>query len=228
MTTIPLHTIHQEARADSRDLAVRLDNRHKNVLSLIADYSEDFHALGSLALETEVIQGRGQPAKFVMLNEDQCYLLLTLVRNSEATVPMKRELVQAFSAFRRQAAPLALPSDPIELLELSLAGIRQNRAELAQVGQRTTALEDRLDRTPILMFPEQEAVIYTLCQELGRVMPGGYRAAYRAFKAHFGAAGVPLAKYTSLPTCRYDEARGYLRGLIAQHTGGERLLGDSA
>lgn len=222
-----------EARADSRQLAERMGNKHRNVLSLIDDYLEDFEALGHLPFQTATVRnsvGAANQAHYRLLNEDQCYFLLTLVRNSETTVPMKRELVRAFAEYRRrdaQAAPLALPTDPIELLELSLQGIRQTRADVAEVSRRTHALEERLDRTPILMFPEQEATIHALCQELGKVMPGGYQAAYRAFKGHFGEAGVPLAKYTSLPTCRFEEACGYLRGLIAQHSKG-RLLGRGA
>lgn len=218
-----------EARADSRRLAARMENKHKNVMSLLDDYVDDFTALGILALETEVIKGRGQPAKYALLNEDQCYFLLTLVRNSEATVPMKRELVQAFGEYRRRAALApapapVLPTDPIELLELSLQGIRQTRQDVHQLQAATARLEERLDDTPILMFPEMEATIYALCQELARVMPGGYSAAYRAFKSHFGEAGLPLAKYTSLPARRYGEGCGYLRGLIAQHSRGKRLI----
>lgn len=107
-----------EARADTRQLAIRMQNKHRNVLGLIDDYAEEFKAFGPLAFETEVRAGQqksggGMPSRFAMLNEEQCYFLLTLVRNSDATVPMKRELVRAFSEFRRAAfapAPAALPA----------------------------------------------------------------------------------------------------------------------
>jgi len=221
-----------EARADSRQLAARMGNKHHGILSLIEDYEEDFRTFGALSVELEVRAGQqksggGLPSRYVMLNEEQCYFLLTLVRNSDTTVPMKRELVLAFSRYRQQLAAPVLPTDPIELLELSLQGIRQTRQEVQALRVTTAAIEARLDNTPISMFPEQEAVIYSLCQELGGVMPGGWRAAYRAFKSQFGHAGVPIAKYTSLPTSRFEEACGWLRGLIAEHSRG-RLLGRGA
>lgn len=107
-----------EARADTRQLAARMQNKHRNVLGLIDDYADEFEAFGPLAFETEVRAGQqksggGMPSRYAMLNEEQCYFLLTLVRNSEATVPMKRELVRAFSEYRRAAlapAPVALPA----------------------------------------------------------------------------------------------------------------------
>lgn len=119
-------------------------------------------------------------------------------------------------------APIApaLPTDPIELLELSLRGIQQTR-------QDVRVLTARLDNTPISMHPEQEARIYSLCQELGRVMPGGYRAAYRVFKAQFGQPGAPLAKYTSLPIGRFDEAVHFLTHQTASYRTGD-LFEDGA
>ncbi len=227
---VPVQSVQGEARADSRDLAERLGNKHKNVLSLIDDYADEFAPFGAVAFETEVRPaqqksgGGGIPARYALLNEDQCYFLLTLVRNNDTTVTMKRELVQAFGAFRRQvAAPAALPTDPIELLSLSLQGLQLHKAQIAELQVATAQLHTRLNDTPIAHHPTEEAMIHALCQELGKIMPGSFPAAYRAFKAHFGVAGVPLAKYSSLPVHRYEEACGYLRGLIAQHSRG-RLL----
>ncbi|OLV20173.1 Rha family transcriptional regulator [Deinococcus marmoris] len=219
-----------EARADSRHLAARMENKHKSLMSLIDDYAEDFSRLGHLRFEMETVKnsvGAANKSRHALLNEDQCYFLLTLVRNSDATVPMKRELVQAFGEYRRRVAlapaPI-LPTDPLELLELSLRGMKQTREEVRVLQATTAALEVRLDNTPIAMHPEMEATIYALCQELARVIPGGYSAAYRAFKSKFGEAGLPLAKYTSLPARRFPEGCGYLRGLIAQHSQDGRLI----
>lgn len=112
MDIIAVEAVHGEARADSRHLAERMGNHHKNVLSLLDDYLPDFQALGAIAFETRPNPGGGKPVRIAFLNEEQCYFLLTLVRNSETTVPMKRELVQAFTEFRQRAlsVPAALPA----------------------------------------------------------------------------------------------------------------------
>lgn len=223
MQLVPVETIQGEARVSSREIAARLGNAHKNVMSLIRDYEQEFEGHGRVAFETRPFETPGgtQNVTVCLLNERQCYFLLTLVRNSETTVPLKSALVTAFDEARR-----ALAARPAPVLTPAHQLLLQAQMLVAQE-ERMAAIEARLNSTPISQFPEQEAVVYTLCQELGRVMPGGYRAAYRAFKAHFGAAGVPLAKYTSLPTSRFDEACGYLRGLIAEHSNG-RLLGRGA
>lgn len=191
MQSITLRTVQQEARADSRELARSLGNKHENVMSLISDYADVFEGHGILRFETEEITGRGRPGKFALLNEDQCYFLLTLVRNSDQTVPLKSELVRAFGEARRasvQPAPLT-PAQQL-LLQAQMLVAQEARVE---------ALERRLDNTPISQFPEQEGEIQALCQELGKVMPGSFPAAYRAFKARFGYGGVPLARYKACP-----------------------------
>ncbi|MFC3834766.1 MULTISPECIES: Rha family transcriptional regulator [Deinococcus] len=203
--TITVHAIHGEARADSRELARALGNHHENVLSLISDYRADFEALGLLRFETGKTQGRGRPPQYALLSEDQCYFLLTLVRNSETTVPLKRQLVQAFAAYRRQSGVDVpeLPTDPVELLALSLQGLQQHRRQLA-------ALEHRLDTAPIRASSEMRSRVHAACQDFGRVHPRGYSGAYRAFKEAFGFAGASLAAYDDLPQHRFGEALGWL------------------
>lgn len=166
----------------------------------------------------------GRPATQFFLSVDLAKEIAMLERTTRGKA-IRKYFIEAERTLRE--TPLALPTDPIELLELSIQGIRQNRRDVQALQVTTAAIEDRLNRAPISHYPEQEAAIYSLCQELGAVMPGGWRAAYNAFKAHFGHAGVPLAKYASLPTYRFDEACGWLRGLIAQHSRG-RLLGRDA
>lgn len=205
MQIVPVTDTRGEARVSSRDLAAALGNQHKNVMSLVHDYRGEFEALGILAFETEEIVGRGQPAKFVHLNENQCYFLLTLVRNTELVVKLKLALVQAFAQARAlapQSAP-ALPTDPVELLALSLQGLQQHRRQLA-------ALEERLDTAPIRMDSQKRARVYAGCQAFARVHPRGYSGAYRAFKEAFGFAGAPLAAYDDLPQHRFDEAMSWL------------------
>ncbi|MDV6376456.1 Rha family transcriptional regulator [Deinococcus arenicola] len=90
-----------EIRLDSRALAERMGNEHASVMKLIQENRTHFEGFGILGFEIEEIKGRGQPAKFAQLNEDQCYFLLTLVRNSETTVPMKAAVVAAFAKARQ-------------------------------------------------------------------------------------------------------------------------------
>lgn len=204
MTSIvPITTLRGEARASSRDIAAALGNQHKNVMSLLSDYRAEFEALGILALQTEEITGRGQPAKYALLNENQCYFLLTLVRNTDTVVTLKLGLVQAFARARDLAAAPALPTDPVELLALSLQGLRQHRQQLA-------VIERRLDTAPIRMDSRLRASMHAACQSFGRVHPKGYGGAYRAFKEAFGFQGVPLAAYDDLPQHRHSEALEWL------------------
>lgn len=223
---VPVNTIRGEARVSSRDLAAALGNQHKNVMSLVSDYLGEFEALGILAFETEEITGRGQPAKFVMLNENQCYFLLTLVRNSDTVVQLKLGLVQAFARAREvaQAAPLALPTDPVELLALSLQGLQQHRQQLALLETRAQDLEKRLDDTPIRMYPQMEGRVKALCQAFGRVHPKSFAGAYHAFKEALGFQGVPLARYDSLPAHRYQEACQWLNVQIKTFSAQRPLL----
>ncbi|WP_051935339.1 Rha family transcriptional regulator [Deinococcus sp. YIM 77859] len=203
---VTIQTVQGEARADSRDLARALGNQHKNLLSLIDDYLSDFQALGAVAFETRPLPGGGKPERFAFLAEDHCYFLLTLVRNSEQVVPLKRRLVQAFRAAREQAvrpAPLALPTDPLELLALSLQGLQQHREQI-------TAIEHRLNTAPVRVSSELRARLHAGCQAFGKVHPRSFPGAYRAFKEAFGFAGAPLAAYDDLPQHRFDEAMTWL------------------
>nr|WP_255639524.1 Rha family transcriptional regulator [Deinococcus betulae] len=187
-------------------MAAALANQHKNVMSLLSDYRTEFEALGILAFQTEEIAGRGQPAKYALLNENQCHFLLTLVRNTDTVVRLKLGLVQAFARARELAAqpvPPALPSDPIELLALSLQGLQQHRQQLA-------AIEQRLDTAPIRVDSQKRARVHAGCQAFSKVHPRGYSGAYRAFKEAFGFAGAPLAAYDDLPQHRFDEALTWL------------------
>lgn len=126
-----------EPRLDTRALAEAMGNQHKNVMELIRKYQSDFEALGQVPFETEVgqrAQGGGMAQIFATLNEGQCYFLLTLVRNTEQTVPMKRALIEkvmaAFNLIKQQQAR-------IYQLELQQRG----RAELVLEAKRA-AIDD--------------------------------------------------------------------------------------
>ena len=95
-------------RVDSRQLSPHLDVRHRDTFALIKSYSGQLQELGLLLLETEAVKtpgGRGaKHHAFALLNEDQCYFLLTLVKNTERAVSLKLNLVKAFRNARAQLA----------------------------------------------------------------------------------------------------------------------------
>jgi len=91
-----------EPRADSRYLANRLQNKHKNVVELIDRYAKQFGRFGVVPFKTEKPQGPkgGRPEQYALLNEDQSYFLLSLSRNTDHVVNLKADLVQAFKQAR--------------------------------------------------------------------------------------------------------------------------------
>lgn len=104
---IPLIEKEHEPRVDSRVLAKHLGITHKAVLKNIDLYLDSFQKLNPLRFEIAKggllpQGGRAKASRFALLNEDQCYLLLTFSRNSKRVVALKLNLVQAFSRFRRE------------------------------------------------------------------------------------------------------------------------------
>lgn len=97
---VEIVTDKKEPQIDSRTIAASLGVKHKNTFALIQDFKTDFEQLGKVRFKTEALPS-GQSGKFAMLNEDQCYLLLTYSRNSKRVRALKVKLVQAFSEARR-------------------------------------------------------------------------------------------------------------------------------
>ncbi|MER2556047.1 MAG: Rha family transcriptional regulator [Candidatus Competibacter denitrificans] len=124
---IPLTLLEGEPRVDSRIVAYELGVTHRNTYELVDNYSAEFQEFGHLRFQTEVgdrRQGGGNPIKFYLLNEDQTYFLMTLVRNTPEAVELKKRLVKAFAQFRTVANPLEIapkPSIEIETLRAQLA-----------------------------------------------------------------------------------------------------------
>ena len=83
-----------ELRIDSRWIAEGLGIQHKNILELIENYKADFEEFGTFAFETR--KSGGRPERFVFLNEDQSYLLLTFSKNTPNARGMKKKLVKSF------------------------------------------------------------------------------------------------------------------------------------
>jgi phage regulator Rha-like protein len=100
--------VQSEFRVDSRLLATQLDHRHRTIYESIVKYSKELQELGLLPVESESVKEEGNRGaklhKFYLLNEDQCYFVLTNMRNNDKVVKLKLNLVKAFSNARKQLA----------------------------------------------------------------------------------------------------------------------------
>lgn len=112
---VTVSAIDGEPRVDSRFIAAELGVETKATHQIVDKYSYQFQELGSLPFETEVKKREigATQEKFYLLNEDQTYFLMTLVRNTEKAVELKKRLVMAFAECRRQLtaaqSTIALP-----------------------------------------------------------------------------------------------------------------------
>lgn len=108
MTDFKLDIINNEFRIDSRLLAPELNHRHRTIFENILKYQDKFEEHGLLPFETEAVNNndaRGvKYQKYALLNEDQCYFLLTLMRNNDFVVDKKSKLVKAFRQAKNQVA----------------------------------------------------------------------------------------------------------------------------
>lgn len=109
MSDFLVSQIGNELRTDSRLLAQFLDHRHRTILENIDNYIDKFQQLSPIPFQTE--EGKPLPqggfsraVRYALLNESQCYFLLTLMRNNDRVVEAKLQLVKAFEDARRQLA----------------------------------------------------------------------------------------------------------------------------
>lgn len=103
MNILMVALIGGEPRVDSRQLAEKLGKQHKNCMALIERYSEAFQEFGLLAFNTEtrpVGKLGGSNVRFVLLNEDQAFFLLTLSRNNDRAVKLRSDLIKTFREAR--------------------------------------------------------------------------------------------------------------------------------
>ena len=78
-------------------------HRHRTILESLDEYKSQFDALGQLTFESEAGY-QNAIVRYALLNEDQCYFLLTLMRNNNHIVKAKLNLVKAFRDARKQLA----------------------------------------------------------------------------------------------------------------------------
>jgi len=103
----------KEPRIDSRLIAGGLGVTHIHFMEQVDKYSQRLSTLGLVRFETEKVKAKiGRPLRFVCLNENQCYALVTLSKNTERAVDLKFALVMAFSEAREALSSITdyLPS----------------------------------------------------------------------------------------------------------------------
>lgn len=103
--------------ADTRDLAQVMEIEHESVVRLINQQIAAFEEFGVLRFEIGKPSSPlgGRPQSFAILNENQCYLLLTFVRNSKVTVSLKTKLIAAFSRAREELARVRMQDQNVGL-----------------------------------------------------------------------------------------------------------------
>ena len=149
-----LAVIDGEPRVDSRVIITELGVEPRATRQLIDKYSSEFNEFGPLPFEMEVGrrgQGGGTPIKYYLLNEDQAYFLMTLVRNTEEAVELKKRLVKAFAQYRTRSQSLPEPAAPrpntITLDKDEYIGLLKTQAAYwkgkAQPGRRLLTTEEK-------------------------------------------------------------------------------------
>ncbi|NER80828.1 MAG: Rha family transcriptional regulator [Leptolyngbya sp. SIO1D8] len=121
---------------DSRLVAQELGIEHRSFVKALDKYESHIEKeFGILRFEIAEIKGRGQPARFAWLAEDQAIFVMTLSRNTDQVVRCKANLVKAFSAAKQQLQecnghqPQPESTDAMKL-----------QLELAQVAERLEAV----------------------------------------------------------------------------------------
>lgn len=126
---IAIITLDNEPRVDSRLIAEQLGAAHQNVRELIQDYQADFEEFGKLRFETEASGKTNQQQKFILLNEDQSYLLLTYIKNTPQARDLKKRLVRAFADCRRSVRVSSTARmDNLDALRLAREAARTAKA----------------------------------------------------------------------------------------------------
>lgn len=186
-----LTIVKAESRIDSRLLAFQLGNQHKNVRELLEEHKADFMELGVLRFETAKPTGDqgGRPEKFAMLNEDQCYLLLTYSRNTARTRQLKVKLVKAFGEARRAAGQHGaeyLPTyhqlhDEIHALAAGSDHERHVHMNVNRLINQTVGLESGQRRTAPMPKQSMLAVAQAVAAKAARGA-ADHRAGYQRIK----------------------------------------------
>jgi len=104
--------IKEEPVTDTMVVAEGLNRIHKNTISLVRTYKNEFEGLGTLAFETRKTGGR--PTLVAVLNEAQVYFLFTLFKNTPEVVGFKHRLVKEFMRMKKALLQLHKEKSTVE------------------------------------------------------------------------------------------------------------------
>lgn len=87
-----------EPTTTTLQIALGLGIQHASVIKLVRTYLPDFQEFGRVRFEIQPFATNGgeQFRKYAVINEQQSYFLMTLMRNSPRIIEFKKALVKAF------------------------------------------------------------------------------------------------------------------------------------
>ena len=87
-----------EPTTTTLQIALGLGIQHASVIKLVRTYLPDFQEFGRVRFEIQPFATNGgeQFRKYAVINEQQAYFLMTLMRNSPRIIEFKKALVKAF------------------------------------------------------------------------------------------------------------------------------------
>lgn len=126
----------KELYTTSEIIAECADVQHHTITRLIRENKDDFEALGILGFKIHKLDGRGQPKKAYILNEQQATLLITYLKNTEPVREFKKNLVKAFFEMRDE-----------------LSKFREQRALEKPTHKTLNDVISKWDNAPTMAFP---------------------------------------------------------------------------
>jgi len=146
---INLESVSGEHRASSEVLAVHLDIQHKNLLSNIRKYASELESFGPLAFQTRVGKslpqgGKAKDTEYALLNEPQCTFLLSLSKNNQRTIELKKNLTQSFHAMKRHIESAKSDDTAAQLVQF----MQQQQLFNQQMMQQMMALTQSIAALP--------------------------------------------------------------------------------
>lgn len=87
-----------EPTTTTLQIALGLGIQHASVIKIVRTYLPDFQEFGRVGFKIQPFMTNGgeQFRKYAILNEQQSYFLMTLMRNSPRVIEFKKALVKAF------------------------------------------------------------------------------------------------------------------------------------
>ena len=191
----------KEPYTTSEIIAECADVQHHTITRLIRENKDDFEALGILGFKIHKLDGRGQPKKAYILNEQQATLLITYLKNTEPVREFKKNLVKAFFEMRDE-----------------LSKFREQRALEKPTHKTLNDVISKWDNAPTMAFPTVNNLLLKLSSGKNKK---------KLIKDRGGKTGldcltsVELAKYQAyekavIPLIELNMEYGVIRDTLSQ------------